>query len=123
MLGILLAVNPSDAVLFSEGDQSGEGDLGSIGLQSKHRLAKYGFANRHAIQTAHQFTVYPRLHAVRETSTVQGLVGQNHVFQNPSAVLPFSFECRAMFDDVVKRFVKCDAGRGRFRKLLQGLTQ
>jgi hypothetical protein len=28
-----------------------------------------------------------------------------------------------MFDDEVKRFVKCDAGRGRFRKLLQGLTQ
>ena len=45
MLGILLAVNPADVVLFSKGYQGGKGDFGGVGLQGKHGLAEHGFAN------------------------------------------------------------------------------
>lgn len=87
MGGVLLAINPGNAMFATKTYQSRQRDLGGIRNTGKHGFAEYRTAQRNAVQTAQQYTIAPDFHTVRKTGHIQAGVCTDHFRQNPRSGL------------------------------------
>ena len=85
--GFHLAVNYAEIVSLQEFAQVGERNFRGVTGMGKHRFAKKGTPDRHAIQAADEFSVLPGLDAVRMPLAMQRSIGGDHAVADPGAIL------------------------------------
>jgi hypothetical protein len=121
--GVLLAIDHAHFVGAAKGNQSYQRDLGGISLVGKHRLAKDHAAQVHAVEAAHQFTVYPGLHAVGMARPVKAAVSVHHIGNNPGARLAGARLAGTGVDDSFKGAVETDFAAGLRLEVGEGFSQ
>ena len=84
---ILLAVDHADTVVKAKRHQGSKRDFRCVRAPCKHRFAKHGPTDRHAVQPPDQLPVDPGFDTVRVTGTMQCAVGTHHFRHDPGTGL------------------------------------